>query len=274
MRAEVRAAIAIAKKDLKTFFRYRIAVVSQIFVPLYQGVIPGLLFGASFAVGGRVVGLEATVGTENLAGFIFMGGVMSGLIATGFWSMAMGIRNEMDAGTLEPSWLTPTHHETLLIGRALGGVVWQVIGQTALFAIGIGFFGLRFRMEILYAVPAVLVAVVAMVGVAFLLAAGVVLIREANFFIDTTNFLFSIASGTAFPVTILPAIFLPVALLLPTTYAVDLLRVNAIGQRPLFDPLLEWVALLATTAFVIVVGRWAFARAVRVMRVRGTLAQY
>jgi len=209
MRAEVRAAIAIAKKDLKTFFRYRIAVVSQIFVPLYQGVIPGLLFGASFAVGGRVVGLEATVGTENLAGFIFMGGVMSGLIATGFWSMAMGIRNEMDAGTLEPSWLTPTHHETLLIGRALGGVVWQVIGQTALFAIGIGFFGLRFRMEILYAVPAVLVAVVAMVGVAFLLAAGVVLIREANFFIDTTNFLFSIASGTAFPVTILPAIFLP-----------------------------------------------------------------
>jgi len=271
---ELRAAIAIAKKDLKTFFRYRIAVVSQIFVPLYQGVIPGLLFGASFAVGGRVVGLEETVGTENLAGFIFMGGVMSGLSATGFWSIAMGIRNEMDAGTLEPSWLTPTHHETLLIGRALGGVVWQVIGQAALFAIGIAFFGLRFRTEILYAVPAVLIAVVAMVGVAYLLAAGVLLIREANFFIDTTNFLFSIASGTAFPVTILPAIFLPVALLLPTTYAVDLLRVHAIGQRPLFDPLLEWAALLATTALAIFVGRWAFARAVRVMRIRGTLAQY
>jgi ABC-2 type transport system permease protein len=271
---EVRAAIAIMKKDLRIFFRYRIAVVAQIFVPLYQGVIPGLLFGASFAVGGRVVGLEATVGTDNLAGFIFMGGVMSGLIGTGFWGMAMGLRNEMDAGTLEPSWLTPTRHETLLIGRALSGVVWQVTGQIALFAIGITFFGLRFRTEIIYALPAVLVAVVAMVGVAFLLAAGVLLIREASFFIDTTNFLFSIASGTAFPVTILPAVFLPVALLLPTTYAVDLLRVSAIGQRPLFDPVLEWAALLGTTALAMFVGRWAFARAARVIRVRGTLGQY
>ena len=271
---ELRAAIAIMKKDLKTFFRYRIAVVSQIFVPLYQGVIPSLLFGLSFAVSGRVVGLEQSVGTENLAGFIFMGGVMSGLISAGFWSMAMGIRNEMDAGTLEPSWLTPTHHETLLIGRALSGVVWQVLSQTALFAIGIAFFGLRFRAEILYAVPALLIAIVAMVGVAYILAAGVILIREANFFIDTTNFLFSIASGTAFPVTILPAIFLPIALLLPTTYAVDLLRVNAIAQRPLFDPALEWVALVATTVLAVVVGRWAFARAVRVMRVRGTIGQH
>jgi ABC-type polysaccharide/polyol phosphate export permease len=271
---EVRAAIAIAKKDLKTFFRYRIGVVSQLFIPLYQGVIPGLLFGASFAVGGRVIGLEETVGTENLAGFIFMGGVMSGLIATGFWGMAMGIRNEMDAGTLEPSWLTPTHHETLLIGRALSGVLWQIVGQAVLFVIGIVFFGLRFRAEIIYAVPAMIVAVVAMVGVAYLLAAGVLLIREASFFIDTTNFLFSIASGTAFPVTILPTIFLPVAFVLPTTYAVDLLRVHAIGQRPLLDPMLEWAALLGTTALAIFVGRWAFARAVRVIRVRGTLGQY
>lgn len=51
-------------------------------------------------------------------------------------------------------------------------------------------------------------------------------------------------------------------------------RVNAIGQRPLFDPMLEWAALLGATALAIFVGRWAFARAVRAIRVRGTLAQY
>jgi ABC-type polysaccharide/polyol phosphate export permease len=113
-----------------------------------------------------------------------------------------------------------------------------------------------------------------MAGVAFMLAAATLLIREANFFIDTTNFLFSIASGTAFPVTILPIVFLPFALLLPTTYAVDLLRVHAIGQRPLFDPLIEWTALLATTVLVLLVGHRAFTRAVHAMRVRGTLGQH
>src|SRR5438094_9045361 len=118
---ELRAAIAIGKKDLMVLSRYRIAVISQIFTPLYQGVIPAFLFGAAFAVGGRAVGLDATVGTENLAGFIFLGGVISGLVATSFWAMAMALRNEMDAGTLEPVSLPPTPHEAAVLGRAPGG---------------------------------------------------------------------------------------------------------------------------------------------------------
>ena len=123
---ELRAALAIARKDIRNVSRYRFSVASSIFTPLYQGVLPGLLFGASFAVGGKVVGLDKTIGTADLAGFIFMGGVISGLVATAFWSMAMSFRNEMETGTLEPTWLTPTSRETLVIGRALGGLFWFV----------------------------------------------------------------------------------------------------------------------------------------------------
>src|SRR5213594_3278080 len=214
---ELRAAIAIGKKDLMVLSRYRIAVISQIFTPLYQGVIPAFLFGAAFAVGGRAVGLDATVGTENLAGFIFLGGVISGLVATSFWAMAMGLRNEMDAGTLEPVWLTPTRHETLVIGRALGGIVWFLISQVVLFGI---------------------------------------------------------ASGVAFPVTLLPGAFQVVALLLPTTYAMDLLRQYAIGARPTYEPRLEYAGLILTTLVLYPLGRRFFARAERIMRVRGSLSQF
>jgi ABC-2 type transport system permease protein len=271
---ELRAAIAIGKKDLVVLSRYRIAVVSQIFTPLYQGVIPAFLFGASFAVAGRVVGLDATVGTDNLAGFIFLGGVVTGLVAVCFWSMAMGIRFEMDAGTLEPIWLTPTRHETIVIGRALGGLVWFLISQVILFAIGVFVFGLRFDVGIVWAIPAVLVAIVGMVGVAYLLAGIVLVIRDANIFIDMTNFLFSTASGAAFPVTLLPLVVQPIALLLPTTYAMDILRQQAIGARPLFDPLLEYIGLITTTVVLYPIGRWAFSQAERSMRVRGTISQY
>src|SRR5438094_10154774 len=120
---ELRAAIAIGKKDLMVLSRYRIAVISQIFTPLYQGVIPAFLFGAAFAVGGRAVGLDATVGTENLAGFIFLGGVISGLVATSVWAMAMGLRNEMDARTLGPVVRTPSRHHALVVGRPPGGLL-------------------------------------------------------------------------------------------------------------------------------------------------------
>jgi len=271
---ELRAAWAIGKKDLIVLSRYRIAVVSQIFTPLYQGVIPAFLFGASFAVAGHVSGLEATVGTENLAGFIFLGGVISGLVAISFWAMAMGLRNEMDAGTLEPTWLTPTRHETIVIGKAMGSLLWFLISQVVLFTIGIAVFGLRFDARIIVAVPALLVAIVGMLGVAYLLAGIVLLIRDANFFIDCTNFLFGVASGVAFPVTMLPGVFQVIAVLLPTTYAMDILRREAIGARPTFDPALEYVALIGTTAVLYPVGRSFFRRAERIMRVRGSVSQF
>ena len=271
---DVRAALAIARKDIRHLSRYRLVVAGQIFTPLYQGVIPAFLFGAAFAVSGRVVGLDRTIGTTDLAGFIFLGGVMSGLVATAFWGMAMSIRQEMEVGTLEPSWLTPTRHEVFVVGRALGGLAFFLFGQIAIFAVGIAFFGLRFRLELFAALPAMLLAIVAMVGIAYSLAALVLVIKEANFFIDTTNFLFATASGVAFPVTLLPGVLQPIAYALPTTYAMDLLRQAALGTRPLFDPRLEYLALALLTAVTYPVGRWAFAAADRRIRRNGTIGQY
>ena len=271
---ELRAALAIAKKDIRNVSRYRFSVASSIFTPLYQGVLPGLLFGASFAVGGKVVGLDKTIGTADLAGFIFMGGVISGLVATAFWAMAMSFRNEMEMGTLEPTWLTPTARETLVIGRALGGLFWFGFSTIAIFIVGIAFFGLRLRAETLYALPAILIAVVAMVGVAYLIAGVVLSIRDANLFVDCANFLFSVASGAAFPVLLLPGVLQPVAYALPTTYAMDILRQQALGTRPLLDPALEYVALIASTLVLIPIGLWAYRRADRRILRLGTINQY
>ena len=274
MIGDVRAALAIGRKDIRNLSRYRIAVASMAFTPLYQFVIPAFLFGAAFAVNGRAAGLTATLGTDDLTGFIFLGGVVAGIVSTAFWGMAMSIRNEMDMGTLEPSWLTPTSHEMFVIGRAIGGMLFLILTQAALFLFGILFMGLRLRPEMLLALPAVLLALLSMVGIAYLLAGIVLLIREANFFIDTANFLFVTISGVSFPVTLLPGVLQPIALALPTTYAVDILRVQALGARPLFGVGIEYGLLVAGTAIAYPLGRWAFARAERTMRRRGMLSQY
>jgi ABC-2 type transport system permease protein len=271
---ELRAALAIASKDIRSFSRYRVAVASTVFTPLYQFIIPAFLFGAAFAVNGKATGLAATLGTDDLPGFILLGGLIGGLISLAFWGVAFSLRTEMDTGTLEPSWLTPTHHETFVIGRALGSLFWFVPSQVALFAFGVWFLGLRLRPEMLLALPAVALAILAMVGIAYILAAIVLLIREANFFVDTVNFLFGMLSGTAFPVTLLPGVFQPIALALPTTYAIDIVRVQALGARPLFNPALEYAVLVGLTIVSYPLGRWIFARAEETIRRRGMLAQY
>jgi ABC-2 type transport system permease protein len=271
---ELRAVLAVARKDLRNFFRYPINAVGWVLTPLYQFLIPAFLFGATFLVDGRAVGLEASVGTSDIAGFLFVGTVIGGLISAAFWSVAWSIRFEMDSGTLEPSWLTPTRLESFVLGRALAGLVSFGLTAAILLAVGVWLFGARFLPTTVYALPALLLAAVAMLGVAHAITAIVLLLKEANFFVDTTNFLFSGFSGVPFPITALPWALQVVAFALPTMYALDILRQQALGTSPVMDPRLEYVALVLLCVTALWLGRSSLAWAERRLRVQGTIAHH
>ena len=272
--AELRAAVAIARKELRVARRYPLQLINEVLQPLYQFLLPSMLLGATFLVGGRAIGLEAVTGTADLAGYLFLGAIVGGLVGAAFWEMAFGLKREMDAGTLEPTWLTPTRPETVVLGRALSGLAIAGAASAVLIGLGLAFFGASIGTGLLLALPALAIAAVSMIGIGYLVASAVLLIREPNFFVDATNFLFAMVSGVAFPVLVLPAFVQPIAYLLPTTYAVDLLRVYALGTRPLLDPAVEWVLLLLLAGLTIWLGRAAFRRTERRMRVRGTLGQH
>ncbi|HUG56074.1 MAG TPA: ABC transporter permease [Candidatus Limnocylindrales bacterium] len=271
---ELRAALAIAHKDLRMWTRYPASAAGQVFVPLYQGLIPAILFGTAFLVDGRAVGLESITGTADLAGFVFLGSVMAGLVSSAFWQMGFGLRSDMDMGTLEPAWLTPTRRETFVLGRTLSSIPILVLSQTILLAVAYWLFRPAFSIEIVRAVPALALALVSLVGVGYLVAAGVLLMREAGFFVDTTNFLFHSASGSAFPVTVLPGAIQVLSFALPTTYALDLLRHHALGSRTLLDPGLEHLVLLGLALLAYPFGLRAFLAAERRVRVTGALGQH
>lgn len=266
--------LAVARRDLLTLARYRLSVMSLVFQPLYQTILPALLFGAAFAVAGRLPGLEAATGSEDLAGYVFLGGAIWGLVAVAFWTAAFSVRMEMQGGTLEPNLLTPSRFETVVLGKMCGGLVVLAGGQAALFAIGALFFGLRLGPASLQAVPALLLTLVAMTGFAYLATAVVLLLREANFFADSVSYLFGLFSGVTFPVTLLPGALQVISFALPTTYAVDILRASAIGTRPLLDPGLAHLMLAAIAVLAVWLGRRAFGAADRRIRDTGGLSQY
>lgn len=271
---ELRAAWAIARKELQVARRYPLQLANQVLQPLYQFLLPSLLLGATFFVGGRALGLQESAGTDDLAGYLFLGVVVGAMVATAFWDMAFGLKREMDAGTLEPAWLTPTQPQTFILGRAISGGILSAAASVVLLAIGLVVFGASVAGGVLLALPALVLAAVSMVGVGYLVASAVLVLREPNFFVDATNFLFAMISGVAFPVTVLPAVIQPLAYVLPTTYAVDLLRVYALGTRPLLAPLIEWVLLVVLAVVMVVLGRAVFLRTEHRMRVRGTLGQH
>src|SRR4029079_1635434 len=77
---ELLSAWAIARKELQTQLRYPLQLITEVAQPLYQFLVPALLLGASFAVAGRSVGLKSMTGTENLAGYLFLGIVVGGMV--------------------------------------------------------------------------------------------------------------------------------------------------------------------------------------------------
>ena len=271
---EARAAWAIARKELRIFARYRLNAVNRVVQPLYQILIPGILLGATFAIGGEAVGLADTAGTSDIIGYLFLGMLALNLASAGFWGVAFSIRLELDAGTLEPGWLTPTRRETFVIGMTGAALLVAVVSTVILVLIGIWLFGAELAPRLAIAVPILTIASVGVLGIGYLVGAVVMRMREANFFVDAADFIFVAFSGAAFPILVLPDAVRWVSYLLPTTHALDLMRVAALDTRPLLPLAVEWLMLAATSVSMLLIGRATWLRTEHRLRVRGTLGQH
>jgi ABC-2 type transport system permease protein len=274
LRQEARAAWAITRKELQIFARYRLNAVNQVVQPIYQVLIPGILLGATFAIGGQAVGLAETAGTTDIVGFLFLGMLALTLASAGFWGVAFSIKLELDAGTLEPAWLTPTRRETFVIGLTGAGLVIATLTTIILVLIGIGIFGAGIAPRIAIAVPLLALTSIGVLGIGYLVGAIVLRMRDANFFVDAADFIFVALSGAAFPIVVLPDAVRWISYLLPTTYALDLMRHAALETRTLLPVPIEWMLLAVTSTALLVIGRWAWLATEHRLRVRGTLAQH
>lgn len=274
LRREARAAWAVARKELRVTLRYRLNAVNRVVQPIYQVLIPGILLGATFAVGGEAVGLAESAGTTDIVGYLFLGMLALTLASAGFWDVAFSVKTELYAGTLEPAWLTPTRRETFVIGQTLAGMVLATVTTAVLLVVGVVVFGASLVPQLAIAIPVLALTSIGVLGIGYLVAAIVLRMREASFFVDAADFLFVALSGAAFPIIVLPDLVRWVAYLLPTTHALDLVRVAVLDTRPLLPAAVEWAMLALTSLALVVIGRWTWLATEHRMRVRGTLGQH
>ena len=254
--------------------RYRLNALNRVVQPIYQVLIPGILLGATFAIGGEAVGLAETAGTTDIAGYLFLGMLALTLASASFWDVAFSLKTELDAGTLEPAWLTPTRRETFIIGQTLAGIITAAVTTVILVGVGILLFGADIAPKLALAIPIIALTAVGVLGIGYLVAAIVLRMKDANFFVDAADFIFVALSGAAFPIVVLPDALQWVSYLLPTTHALDLVRVSALGTTPLLPSPVEWTMLVVTSVALLLLGRRAWLTTEHRMRVLGTLGQH
>jgi ABC-2 type transport system permease protein len=273
--SEVRALAAVVGKDLRTWSRYPLGVINLVILaPLLQFLLPSLLLGSSFAVGGQAVGLKASAGTDDLAGFLFTGAMVSSVTLGTFWGVALTLTMDRNLGTLQQLWVTPTRRDTLAAGAATSSLVLSLLAGLLLAAIGALLFGASYLATVVLALPALALAAVAMVGIGHMVAAAVLLLRRSELLIDLTSFLFAVASGALFPIAVLPGVLELVPLALPTTYALDQLRFHALGTEPLLPAAGEYAALAVCAVVYVLLGRRLFRAAERRIEVQGTVQEH
>lgn len=271
---ELRAVLAVARKELRHLTRYRLDLGAVVLLPVFQFLVPTLLLGATFLVAGRATGFIRSTGTSDVAGYFVLGATVSGLSFGAFWGSGFAFRREMMNGTLEPLWLVPTRLHAVVAGYALAHTLVSLASAAVLFAIGAIFLGTLPWGALAALLPLVLLLEVGMLGVSYLVTAVVLMAREPNVLIDFGAYCFQALSGVMFPVTVLPAALAGVSFLLPTTYALDVLRAVGLGTRPVLPVPLELLLLALLSACLVPLGGWVFGRTERRLRRSGTLGSY
>jgi ABC-2 type transport system permease protein len=265
---------AVIVKTVTIYFRYPLNILNSLLIPLYQFLIPGLLLGATFAVGGRAVGLQSTAGTGDIAGFLFLGAFAMSFSYGIFWAVSRTLSAELTNGTLEASWVTPTPPELFPLASATASLLLAPVVGTSLLLIGSVVFGAHYLLTIAAGLPFLAIMAVGLIGMGYVVAAIVLSLKQAAFLVDMMGYLAAIGSGAMFPLTILPGGVKLVTLVLPTTLTLDLLRSRALGTATLLPLTWEYAVMAATAVAWAAFGRWVFRATERRLRISGRLGSY
>ncbi len=219
-------------RHFKEFVSYRTAVVATIIWPLpllalnvYQYL--GLASGQDV---NQV--LNSKYGITSFSGMIILGTVVYLLYNRMLWGTGASLQEERFNGTIESLFLTPANRMTMLLASGFSSLVEGSLWIVGVFLLSWGIFGVQPAIADWAAVVIAIVStMIALVAVGVFFASFFVLTRAADQFATSLQAPIRYASGVAFPVAALPAIFQLFAYILPVTYGIDALRRTVVQQE-------------------------------------------
>jgi ABC-2 type transport system permease protein len=276
VRSELRALLAIARKEWIIFRRYPSWILVFLIWPVLYPC--GYIFAAR-ALGGPHGAAIATfrhlAGTSDYLGFIVVGSTMYMWLNLTLWDVGLHLRNEQLRGTLESNWLCPIPRISIMLGSSLTKLATGLV----FLAITVGEFRLIFGADVVRGNPALVLLIVLLVsasiyGIGLAFASLVLRFREANALVFLVRGLFLVCCGVTSPLQVLPAWMQTLAAALPLTYAIHALRAVTLSGASLAGIGPDLAALAVCALAWPAVGYAAFAVTERRARRTGSLGQY
>ena len=261
-------AMGYLRRDLLIWSSYRLAVFWQ-FLAIFM--MAGIIYFAGSAIGGRSDLIDEEGG--SYVAFILVGIAFMDFLGQGLGSLPIGIRDNQQAGTLEPMLLAPINDLTLLLSFWMFRFLLSLIRTVLLVSFGFVLLGF-WRDANPLSVAAVLVpAVLTFFALGTFSAAFVVLVKQGDPIRIAYTAVIAIFGGAFFPVEALPGWIQPLALFVPLTYALSGIREGLNGGSP-SDVMPQVIALSVMALVLMPLGLRAFSYAIDRAKREGALGEY
>ncbi len=259
LKASFSAMLASTRTRLLIISRYPGQLLTDIIVPIVISAMPILL---GQAIAGENAGsvFAQTAGTANYVAYLIIGASVFSIVSVSFWHVAYWLRWEMETGTLEMLYLTPTERIWVAAGTALYSMTRGVATALIAYVIGCLIFRVNpFEGQLLLAFVFILSGLIPLYSLTLLYGALVLKLKEANALISLMQWGVAFLMGIYYPVAVLPPLAKVFALLFPPTWMTNGARSAILGVGYFFE---HWYLDLAVLwAFMVItpfIGLWVF----------------
>ena len=177
-------------------------------------------------------------------------------------------------GTLEFLLLSNTRLEVVLLLSGLMNFLQTLINVVLLLFVVVVVFGIPMSINLPAAALSLVLTITSMSGIG-LISAGVIIVTKVG---DPIGWAFTslagLLSGVLFPVEFLPPLLQHVSAVLPTTYALQALRLSLISDAPMVQIAPHLVLLTIITLITLPLGLVAVRLGFLHARKTGSLVQY
>jgi ABC-2 type transport system permease protein len=262
---------AFARRDLLVLLSYRAAMFSDMASVLLQLVVTNFV--------GKIVD-PATLPqfggqTTTYIEFVSVAIALAAFIQLGLGRVVAAIRQERLMGTLESLVLTPTTPTTIQLGSVVFDLIYIPVRTLLFLALTTIIFNVTYSFSSIGPATGIMLAFIPFIwGLGVISAAGVITFRRGSAMVNAGGIILTIASGTYFPLSVLPEWLQPIAELNPIAKAIDGLRETLLGGAGWHQALSAIAVLIPAAVISLTIGVFAMRLALKRERRRGTLGLY
>ena len=258
-RANLSAMMSATRTRLLIISRYPGQLFTDIFIPIVISAMP-ILLGQAIAGDNAGTIFAQTTGTANYVAYMIIGASVFSIVSVSFWHIANWLRWEMETGTLEQLYLTPTERIWVAAGTAIYSMVRGVATALIAYVIGCLLFRVNpFQGELVLAFVFILSGLIPLYSLTLLYGAIILKLKEANALINLMQWGVAFLMGIYYPIAVLPPLAKVIALLFPPTWMTNGARSAILGVGYFFE---QWYFDLAVLwTFMVItpfIGLWVF----------------